>query len=54
VTTVTAPERQSVTSKIGERRDLAPGSRHDFGLPPDVCVAHGNRAAAVLAPGIGL
>ena len=54
VTTVTAPECQSAISKIGKRSNLTTGGRHDFGLPSNICVAHGNRAAAMLAPSVGL
>src|ERR1700724_3777229 len=54
VTTVTAPERQSAISEICKRSDLTPGGRHDFGLPSNICVSHGNRTAAMFAPSVGL
>ena len=54
MTTVTAPERHSAISKVDKRSDLTPAGRHDFGLPSNICVTHGNRPAAMLAPSVGL
>src|SRR5690348_7517742 len=51
---VATAERQGAVPEIGERRHRTAADRDDLGLPAEIGVAHGNRPAAMLAPGIGL
>src|ERR1700731_3079014 len=51
---VAAAERQRAVLEIGDRRHRAPGDRDDLGHPAYIRIAHRDRSAAVVAPGIGL
>ncbi len=51
---VAAAERQRTISKSGERSDRAPTDCDDLGCPAEIGVAHGDRAAGMAAPHIGL
>src|SRR5260370_36605162 len=51
---VAAAERQRTISKSGERGDRTPADRNDLGRPGEVGVAHGDRAAAMATPRVGL
>src|SRR5712675_123477 len=51
---VAASERQGAVLEIRKRRHRAPGDRDDLGHPTHIRIAHRDRSAAVVAPGIGL
>src|SRR5262245_22896898 len=51
---VAAAERQGAVLQIGKRSDRPTGDRNDLGHPADIGIAHRDRSAMVVAPGIGL
>jgi hypothetical protein len=51
---VAAAEGEGAVFKIGKRSNRPPGYRDDPGRPAHVGIAHRDRPATVVAPGIGL
>ena len=54
VSAVPAAKRERSIFQIGERGNRTSANRDDLGHPAEIGVAHGNRAAGVAAPLIGL
>src|SRR5262245_42656752 len=54
VSAVPAAKRKCSIFQIGERGNWTAGDRDDLRHPAQIGVAHGNRAAAMAAPFIGL
>src|SRR5229473_2818788 len=54
VAAVAAAKGQGAALKIGKRGDRPAGDRNDPGRPAHVRIAHRDRSATVVAPGIGL
>src|SRR5436305_2720573 len=51
---VAAAERERAVLEIGKLRYRSPGDGDDLGHPAHIRIAHGDRSATVVAPGIGL
>src|SRR5258706_15558046 len=51
---VAAAERQGSVFEIGKPSNRPPGYRDDLGRPAHIAIAHRDRSATVVAPGIGL
>jgi len=54
VAAIATTQRQRAIFKIGQLRNWPVARRNDFSRPAEICIAHRDWPAAVVAPGIGL